>query len=247
MTTLPPLPKAKDIRLIVSDVDGTLLDSHHLLPETSPTYTILRRLRAARPDLPIVLSTGKPYPATSDLRETFDLYGFNAIHLNGNVLYAPGRPGSVISQTGLDAALVLDMYETCKKAGISLFVYDTDRPWQVLPCKTEGPIPWHQALRAYGEDLQTLARADEAMGMVESGEMRVVKMCVCEAEAYLPSTSTFLSLSYHTGRTNWQTYASYFLPSPLLRSPPRKPCPSASSLSRQPITRAPHFSPSSTT
>jgi hypothetical protein len=203
MSTTLALPKPEDIRIIVSDVDGTLLDSHHVLPETNPTYAVLRRLRTARPDLPIVLSTGKPYPATANLRETFNLYEFNAIHLNGNVLYAPGRPGSVISQTGLDAALVLDMYATCKSAGISLFVYDTDRPWQVLPCKTDGPVPWDIALRAYGEDLQTLARAEEAMRKVRSGEMRVVKMCVCEAESYLPSTSAFCpslsQLSKQTG------------------------------------------------
>jgi hypothetical protein len=180
------LPKPEDIRLIVSDVDGTLLDSAHTLPESSPTYSVLRRLRAARPELPIVLSTGKPYPATAGLRAALGLDGFPAVHLNGNVLYAPH--GRLVSQTGLDAAVVLALYDAARAARMSLFVYDTDRPWHVLPCATPGVggVPWDTALRAYGEDLQGLERAEEAMARVRSGAMHVVKMAVCEAPEYLP-------------------------------------------------------------
>lgn len=184
-TAASPLPKLEEIKLIVSDVDGTLLDSKHELPSSNLNHVILRRIRTEHPSLPIVISTGKPYPATESLREQLDLNGFNAIHLNGNVLYAPG--GRIISQTGLDTKLVLEVYETLKKAGTSLFIYDTDRPWHVLPFATAGDKPWDSALRAYGEDVQMLDRAEEAMDRIRSGEFKVVKMAVCEIESYLPS------------------------------------------------------------
>jgi hypothetical protein len=186
MSTFPPLPKAEDIRLIVSDVDGTLLDSTHALPEHSPTYIVLRRLRAAHPDLPIVLSTGKPYPVTARLRAALDLHAFPAVHLNGNVLHALG--GAILSQTGFSTETVLKVYEAARADGMSLFLYDTERPWQVLPCATPGEagVPWDAALRAYGADLQSLDRAEEAMERVRDGTMQVVKMSVCEAPAYLP-------------------------------------------------------------
>jgi hydroxymethylpyrimidine pyrophosphatase-like HAD family hydrolase len=186
MSVAKPLPTAEDIKLIVCDVDGTLLDSDHLLPETSPTYKVLRRIRDTMPDLPVVISTGKPYPAAAVLRQQLSLDGFNAVHLNGNVLYAPG--GSVISQTGLDTSIVLEVYDRLKEAGMSFFVYDTDRPWQVLPFATVGDKTWDQVLRSYGEDCQPLSRAEEIMPKVRSGEVKVVKMAICEIESYLPST-----------------------------------------------------------
>jgi hydroxymethylpyrimidine pyrophosphatase-like HAD family hydrolase len=189
MSSSPPLPKPEGINLIVCDVDGTLLDSHHGLPETNPTHVVLRRIRDTHPNLPIVVSTGKPYPATAGLRSQLSLDNFNAIHLNGNVIYAPD--GTVISQTGLDTSVVLAVYEVLKEAGISLFVYDTDRPWQVLPYKTVGDKPWDEILAKYGEDVQSIDRAEEAMARVRSGEFKVVKLCSFEIESYIPSTSSF--------------------------------------------------------
>jgi hydroxymethylpyrimidine pyrophosphatase-like HAD family hydrolase len=202
-TPEPPLPRVSDIKLIVSDVDGTLLDSHHELQSSNPTHIVLRRIRQAHPSLPIVLSTGKPYPATAVLRDQLDLHPFHAVHLNGNVIYAPSNPvtkeeGKILSQTGLDADVVLAVYDTLKKAGISLFIYDVGGPWHVLPFKTVGDIPWDVALRAYGEDVQTIDRAEEAMARVKNGEFKVVKMAVCEVAEYLPST--FFSFRSHSSK-----------------------------------------------
>lgn len=167
---------------------GTLLDSHHTLPTSNPTHRVLRRIRDAYPYLPIVVSTGKQYLATASLRAQLDLHPFYACHLNGNVIYNPD--GSILSETGLDLPVVLAVYERMRAEGFSLFLYDYDKVYQVLPWKTDVESSlWADKLRGYGEHVVSYSEAEVVMAKVRSGEIKVVKMAVCEAEAALPGAS----------------------------------------------------------
>lgn len=80
------LPSPQDIKLIVSDVDGTLLTSEHTLhPKTVSAFT---KLRKAHPDLPIVIASGKQYQSCVGIRQSLGLPDhFPAIHLNGALVH----------------------------------------------------------------------------------------------------------------------------------------------------------------
>lgn len=53
----PALPRAEDVKMILSDVDGTLFTDDHELHPT--TLNAIRHIRETRPDLPIIPVTGK--------------------------------------------------------------------------------------------------------------------------------------------------------------------------------------------
>jgi hydroxymethylpyrimidine pyrophosphatase-like HAD family hydrolase len=54
-----------------SDVDGTLLDNNHQLHPA--TTSALRYIHETRPELPIVIASGKQRPSTQFIREELGL------------------------------------------------------------------------------------------------------------------------------------------------------------------------------
>ena len=108
--------------------------------------------------------------------------------MNGNVIYNPD--GSILSETGLGLPVVLSVYERMRAEGFSLFMYDYDKVYQVLPWKTDVESSlWADKLRGYGENVVGYGEAEVVMAKVRSGEIKVVKMAVCEDEAELPGAS----------------------------------------------------------
>ncbi|KAA8910232.1 HAD-like domain-containing protein [Sphaerosporella brunnea] len=177
-----PFPTPMDIKLIVSDVDGTLLNSAHELPTTSPTYKVLRRIRETYPSLPIIISTGKQYRSTAELREALDLCPFPCCHCNGNVIYSPS--GSIISESGLEIPVVLEALEQMRKIGASAFVYDYSTVYQLY--KGPGDVgQWAAMLRGYGEIVIEIPE-DEVEAFVqkiENEEVKAIKLGLCQDAA----------------------------------------------------------------
>lgn len=161
--------------IICSQFTGTLLDSAHELPTTSPTYTVLTRLRRTYPELPIVISTGKQYSSTAMLRKQLDLEHFHACHLNGNVIYAPS--GKVLAKTSLSPNVVRTVFSKAMEKNASFFVYDHAIVWQLHRGAGDDGI-WAQKLRGYGEDVREV---DESV----LNRIEVIKMAVCQDEAAL--------------------------------------------------------------
>jgi hydroxymethylpyrimidine pyrophosphatase-like HAD family hydrolase len=177
--TARALPTPSDIQLIVSDVDGTLLDSAHELPTTSATYQVLLRLRKTHPTLPIIISTGKQHRSTASLREALDLHPFPCCHLNGNVLYNPS--GEIIAESGLEIPVIKEALEQMRQQGTSTFVYDYTTVYQLYKAAGDDG-KWAAMLRRYGEDVVEVP--EEEVGAfvekIERGEVRVVKMGICQ-------------------------------------------------------------------
>ncbi|KAF8540780.1 HAD-like domain-containing protein [Trichophaea hybrida] len=161
--------------MIVSDVDGTLLDSAHTLPTTSPTYRVLKRIRTAYPSLPIIISTGKQRCSTADLREKLDLSEFPCCHLNGNVIYSP--TGEIVVESGLDIGVAKRVYEEMRKVGTSVFVYDYTTVYQAFHGKGDTG-QWARILRKFGEDV--VEDQDDVMERIERGELNPIKMGICQ-------------------------------------------------------------------
>ncbi|KAI5787203.1 HAD-like domain-containing protein [Geopyxis carbonaria] len=200
-----PLPTPSDVKLLVSDVDGTLLDSHHQLPTSNKTYQILTRLRKTHPDLPIIISTGKQRTSTAELRAQLDLEGFYCCHLNGNVIYKPS--GEILSESALDIEVVRRVYQTLReRPGVSFFVYDYTTVYQVLGGENAGEGMWAERLRGYGEDVREMMgpsaeRVKEGEALMEKvwkGEVKVIKMAICQDEAPLAETRAMLEAAFTT-------------------------------------------------
>ena len=182
-----PLPQASDIKLIISDVDGTLLDSHHRLPTSNPTCQILQRLRRTHPNLPIIISTGKQHRSTAELRELLDLYPFPCCHVNGNVLYT--ADGTIISETALRWETVRKAYKSVAAHHATFFLYDHSIVYQVSSGldDTAGDR-WATALRGYGEDVRR-STIDE----LEAAGTTIIKVAICQEEAELATTRAALA------------------------------------------------------
>ena len=190
----PPLPAASAIKMIVADVDGTLLDSSHRLPLTSPTYRVLRRIRSQHPQLPIVVSTGKQHRSTAQLRELLDLHAFPCCHLNGNVVYSSspsggeeGAPeaaaGRILCESGLETDVVGAVLREMADANTTLFVYDHTTVYQLF--RGRGDVgQWARLLRSYGElvvdDCDDRDDRDDLVEAVARGDIRAIKMAICQ-------------------------------------------------------------------
>jgi hypothetical protein len=118
-------PFAEDIKLIITDVDGTLLTSKHTFhPRTLSAFT---RLRAAHPDLPIVVASGKQYNSCLFIREHLNLpQHFPAIHCNGALIHG-GPDGASIPRfsTCLPPETVMHVVNGATEFGTFVFTADT--------------------------------------------------------------------------------------------------------------------------
>lgn len=104
-----------------------------------------------------------------------DLDSFPASHLNGCVVYEPH--GKVKVEVGLELETLSQLYNQCKHASLSLFMYDREKVYE-FPGK-DGPL-WGDKLRGYGEDLHTV---DEVfMESVRAGHVKIIKAAICQEE-----------------------------------------------------------------
>ena len=170
---LQPLPRPDDIKLIASDVDGTLLDSHHRLHPR--TFHALSWLRTHRPDLPIVIATGKQHRSVAEIREPLHLGVFPSSHLNGCVVYRPG--GVVANEVGLDIDVLVRLHDLfAKDRAVATFFYDHTTVYEVPG--SEGPI-YGEMLRGYGEDVKTVD--SNILSRIRAGDIKVIKAAICQA------------------------------------------------------------------
>lgn len=210
----PPLPDPSTISLVVSDVDGTLLDPHHKL--TANTAATIRKLLDKRPDLRFVVCTGKARPATLSIRQEIGLdVGKHAgrhpcIHVNGCVTYSGDQ--QIVSQTLIDRRVgkwllqMVEGYPTPLPDGLDpLLSQLTLAPYTGSVVRVSRPTRFADLLRDnYGETV--LVHSKEPSGQHDegldaamyhdkmlSGEIGVNKWCVCgEDEALNAFRDVFL-------------------------------------------------------
>lgn len=113
----PPLPR--DIRLVATDVDGTLLDHEARLPPARAAA--VRRLTAA--GIPVVLATGKVWPS---LRELWDELGLPGPHVTCNGAAVVDRDERIHALRTLDTAVAEEVAETLERRHIPHATYLDD-------------------------------------------------------------------------------------------------------------------------
>ena len=98
---MPPGHAAGPVRVVATDVDGTLFNDNHEV--SAANADVARAIVAA--NVPLVLCTGKvPGPWSERTVEGLGLRSCYAVYNNGGLIVGPG--GEVVYEAALDATLV---------------------------------------------------------------------------------------------------------------------------------------------
>ncbi|EPX75046.1 haloacid dehalogenase-like hydrolase [Schizosaccharomyces octosporus yFS286] len=167
------LPRADQIKLIVCDVDGTLLDGNHVFHERN--HRALAYLRKQKPELPIVLATGRQRSSVIHIREPLELDAFPSIHLNGCVVY---NKGEVFSHVGLSKELVHSMFtNVLEDDTTAILAYDHNK---VYPLKNDSKSDSIRFLKEVGEVVSLETPSKTTLERVLSDELPVTKLVIYE-------------------------------------------------------------------
>ncbi|TPX52334.1 hypothetical protein PhCBS80983_g06495 [Powellomyces hirtus] len=199
---------ASAVKLIVSDVDGTLLDNKHELHPRNEAAIL--KIRKQYPDIPFVIATGKPFGATADIRKKLGLSDSPAIHTNGCLLY---QNGHVTKEFTLDPSVVLDIVEMGRKDGKAVYLYVKDEVFQAVEDPAgRGGRTWFDVMKSFGEDIKLPTQA--LLQSVESGEIGVQKIVLLSDEKYVPDVRQKLTDNWgqHFHLTQALSYAIELLP-----------------------------------
>ncbi|KAI9092625.1 HAD-like domain-containing protein [Phlyctochytrium arcticum] len=178
--------KLEDVHLVVSDVDGTLLDSAHKLHPR--TRDAILNLRKHHPHIPFVVATGKPHAAVSAERAELGLGDLAAIHLNGSLIY---NGQELMREDSLSIPLIQQILEKGRQLGTQLFIYVQNNVYEVIhdPTGRDGKS-WIDVLAAYGEDVR--AAPEGLLDKVLIGEVKAQKMVFLAAEENIPGVQAML-------------------------------------------------------
>ncbi|KAJ3143274.1 hypothetical protein HDU90_000031 [Geranomyces variabilis] len=176
-----------EIRMVVTDVDGTLLDSDHRVHARNAAA--IRKLRDQHPNIPFVIATGKPFAATADIRKDLNLHDQFAIHLNGCIVY--DKTGEIISDSRLASKTAIEIYERNRSSTTATFMYSGDVVYEVVhDAKGIDGKSWLDTLRAYGENV--IPAPEGFIEKVASGEQGVQKMLVAVQVEHVEETRKLL-------------------------------------------------------
>jgi Cof subfamily protein (haloacid dehalogenase superfamily) len=169
------------IRLVASDVDGTLLDHHGRLP--APRAAAVRRLSAS--GIPLVLATGKLWTSVRTLVDELELVGPH-VACNGSIVF--DGEGRILDRTLLDEGVADEVTEVLRARGIVHAVYLADGT-----IVTDRIDPAHDVLPLLGEPRPTV---DERDGR---GVVKVLAILPVEAEGDLRELGAGASRVQRTG------------------------------------------------
>ncbi|ORX59274.1 HAD-like protein [Piromyces finnis] len=167
------LPDPNNVRIIISDCDGTLLNSKHELSERTNKAI---NYALDNYDVNFVIATGKTRYSVTHIRKQLNIdmrKNCLAVHSNGCVIY--DDKDQVIKEFFMDKDIVLKNIELYNKhlAGrdYSYVLYVRDVLY--LPRKDK----WSAFLEEYGERV-AIYPEPELLKMVENNELAINKVCV---------------------------------------------------------------------
>ncbi|ORX82265.1 hypothetical protein BCR32DRAFT_267757 [Anaeromyces robustus] len=100
------LPNVSKIKLIATDIDGTLLNKEGKITER--TKTVICKILEKYPDLHFVLASGRSFPGTLRIREELNILkrpNTESLLNNGTIVYDP--VGSIIWQNALPKEFII--------------------------------------------------------------------------------------------------------------------------------------------
>lgn len=210
--TTKPLPKAEDIKLVLSDVDGTLLDdAHDVNPRTSDAIRFRESLTAPKnpvfvflsvrsvqvadlhllvrqnyPHIPFVPVTGKQRVSCEYVARVCGLEDMPSGCCHGSIIYTP--EGKIETQTGIGPEVVSAVTDFLKAINKSVFIYEHDSV-NCVYLEDHPSLDFYAITRGYDPSIRDM-RGTNYMDRVRSGEVVVTKMC-----KFSPSFLAFLCCS----------------------------------------------------
>ncbi|KAM0787679.1 hypothetical protein ACM66B_003742 [Microbotryomycetes sp. NB124-2] len=185
--TLDVLPS--DIKMILSDVDGTLFtDKHELHPRTRDA---IRHIRRTRPEMPIIPVTGKQRVSCGELVKELGIEEFPMGCLHGAIIY--DKNGKIERSTSLDAQFVLDVTELMKKHNKTTMLYMHD--WVAMASlEQNGKQDWEAVSRGFDPCVRD-TRETDFLDQVKRGDAEIGKIFLPMDEEVVPE---FLDLLHTT-------------------------------------------------
>ncbi|KAL6621805.1 HAD-like protein [Neocallimastix californiae] len=176
---LKKLPTKEQIKLIITDVDGTLQNSKHQVSDN--TIKIINEILDNNNDVSFVLATGKTRFSTIDIRNNLRIMNkpkCPAVHTNGCVIY--NDRNEIIHEVFLDPKIIFDNLSFYEKLFIpagkqyAYFLYCGDI------CYTQNEY-LNDVLVSYDEDVKIMEEK-ELFAKIKSGEIKCNKICLFSDE-----------------------------------------------------------------
>lgn len=163
------LPDGSKIKLIATDLDGTLLNQNGVVSER--TITVINKILNKRPDLHFVIATGRTRPATMKIRKSLgiiDRPNTESLNSNGCIVY--DSYGEIIWQGILPNEYVLKFHNIMKSYPKSAYVYASGDKVIVFD------KIWAKGARENAQENAFYEEKDEYIKKVESGECKINKI-----------------------------------------------------------------------
>jgi len=173
---LSNLPKASSIKLITTDIDGTLLTPSGKLSER--TKNVIRRVLNKYPDIHFVLASGRARPATLDIRENLEITNrpnTESLLSNGCVIYDSNS--NVLYQDTIPSDFFIKAHKIIKPSPQFTYLYSTVENAFTYNEK------WVQFIKEKYDEQIFIINKDDFVNKIETGKVQVNKFCFLVSEA----------------------------------------------------------------
>jgi len=176
---LENLPSSDQIKLIITDVDGTLQNSKHEVSEH--TVKVINEVLNKYKDVSFILATGKTRYSTVAIRNNLHIMDkprCPAVHTNGCIIY--NDKNEIIHEIFLDPKLIIDnlkFYEKIFKPNnieYSYFLYCGE------VCYTQDEI-YNETMAGFDERIEIMDE-NELFAKLKLGEIKCNKICLFAKE-----------------------------------------------------------------
>lgn len=159
----PSARRPRKLRVVVTDVDGTLTDADRRLDPRA--VGLVRTLE--RRGIPVALATGNVLPISLALYRSLGLSG-PIVAENGGLIYRQDAQGRDIVERLTDRRLALEAFRRLKKAGLPVRRLFTDR-WRESEVALEPNVSVAAVRRVLGEGRVEVESTGYALHLMERG------------------------------------------------------------------------------
>ena len=156
-------PSSRKLRVVVTDVDGTLTDADRRLDPRA--VDVVRYLENR--GIPVALATGNVLPIALGLYRSLGLSG-PIVAENGGILYHQDDTGRDVVERLTDRAVALAAFRKLKKAGLPVRRLFTDR-WRESEVALEPNVSVATIKRTLGESGVDVESTGYALHLIEHG------------------------------------------------------------------------------
>ncbi|ORX46211.1 hypothetical protein BCR36DRAFT_585357 [Piromyces finnis] len=164
------LPEASKIKVIATDLDGTLLNSKGRVSERNKT--VIRKILEKYPDIHFVIASGRGRPATMRVRQDIgimDRPNTESILCNGCIIY--DSCGNILYQELLPNDLILKIHKIVPSLSESCFEYTSGDDAIFFKEK------WSKFAHEMYDEQTITEDMDEFSKKIEANETKINKVC----------------------------------------------------------------------